>query len=389
MEINLSKYSSIFWNLFLLGLFGFTIYFLIRYGQYGVDIKLHNLYLEEYLDRGFFPIPPGYYFLIYLLDLLFRIKYPFVLSSLLVLTFFIWWKYRIMLAWLSDGQKQKINSNHLLALALVFIGPIVLPAVDREFWYFGKFSPTVWHNSTLIAVLPFSLILFSKTILWWENRAQRFPWAILGLGLLILAIKPSFLFCFVPLFPLFSALYFSPKGKPFAYSCLVSFFLLAGIGFEKILVYNWDPIILEDYSEEELPKIAIQPFKVWLHYAFEPFWDFFSSFSLSILFLLLWGKKAFQNKKFTFSFFLLLLALLIYFLFAETGFRQWHANFFWQIPITLLIHQALMLSFVIEQKESNQRQASWKTRLFFLLFSLNLICGIAYWLRIFTDRIIS
>ncbi|NVJ86794.1 MAG: hypothetical protein HWE15_10850 [Algoriphagus sp.] len=389
MKSSLYKISLVLWNLIIALIAGFTIYFLIRYGRYGVDIKTHNFFLEEYLENGFFPIPPGYYALIYLLDLLVRIKYPFVVSSLLTLTFFIWWKYTIVFKWLQEEGVKEHREALGLSLALIFFGPLVFPPVEGDFWYLGKFTPSIWHNSTLIAVFPFSLILFRKTMDWWKNYELKFPWNILGLSFAIILIKPSFLFCYIPLFPLFSGYYHGFRSRFFGYSIGISVGLLAVIWLEKILIYNWDPMVLDYFQKNEIPQIQIRPLKVWLHYAFEPFWDFFSSFSLTVLFLIFWGRKAFQNQTFVFSFALLVFAILIYLLLAETGFREWHANFYWQIPITYLIHLIIMVVWVYQERQKDFQTSKWKFSLFYVVFSLHVLSGVAYWARIFSERIIS
>ncbi|MDX5338993.1 MAG: hypothetical protein LPK25_08200 [Cyclobacteriaceae bacterium] len=383
-------FRNISWVFPLLGgVIAFTLYFLIKYIPYGVDIKIHNFYLVEYLEKGHFPIPPGYYALIYLVDLFFRFKYPFVLSSILILTFFLLWKFSILRNWISSKPGLPRGWGDLLALGLMFFGPWVAPWIETDFWYLGKFTPTIWHNSTLIVSLPFSLLLFRETLDWWENETKSSLWKILLFGLLILLIKPSFLFCFVPLFPWFTGKLKGFSSLAFRFSLGIALGLLIGIAAEKFLIYSWDPMVVEEYPLAEQPQIQIRPFKVWLHYAFEPVWDFISSFMLSITFLILWGKSPFSRASFSFSFSLLILSLILFLTLSESGFREWHANFYWQIPIALLIHCWAMLDFVLDFQGEKGKKLHWKTKVFGIIFGLHVLFGLAYWGRFFVERIIS
>lgn len=376
-------------ELLLGGVIAFTLYFLIKFIPYGVDIKIHNFYLVEYLEKGHFPIPPGYYVLLYLVDLVLRFKYPFVLSSIVVLTFFLLWKFRILKNWISSKSGISASFSGILALGLMFFGPWIAPWEEQVFWYLGKFTPTIWHNSTLIASIPFSLLLYREAIDWWQNKGDSSLWKMLLFGFLILLIKPSFLFCFIPLFPLFTGKIKGFQSSEFYLSSGLSLLLFLGILVEKHLIYAWDPMIVEEYSLGDQPQIQIRPFKIWLHYSFEPVWDFISSFLLSISFFLLWGKKAFSRPSFSFSFALLIVAMLIFWTFAESGFREWHANFYWQIPIALLIHIWAMLDFVLDFQQGKGQKLHWKTKVFGLIFGIHVLFGLAYWGRFFVDRIIS
>ncbi|WP_268035842.1 hypothetical protein [Algoriphagus sp. PAP.12] len=387
MKIRLASNSGILTGILWVFLVSFTLYFLIKNIPYGVDIKIHNLFLVEYLQKGAFPIPPGYYFLIYLVDFLVHYKYPFVLSSILVLTFFIWWKYQILKNWIKV--ESSFSQPQWLAFIWMFSFPIVIPMIDKDFWYLGKFTPTIWHNSTSIAAFPFALLLFRETILWWDKNSLFRFLKIIALGLAILLIKPSFLFCFIPLFPAFTLGKKGWKSPQFLQAVLFATIMIALIWFEKYLIYSWDPILQEDYRMEDRPRIVVEPFRIWLHYAFEPFWDFISSFLLTIIFLAFWGKEALKNQAFSFSFALLLMGLTLYFMLAETGYREWHANFYWQIPVTLFIHQVLMVLIVRKEFVKTRKKINLQTGLFMLVFFLQILSGLAYWIRIFVDRTIS
>ena len=92
---------------------------------------------------------------------------------------------------------------------------------------------------------------------------------------------------------------------------------------------------------------------------------------------------------FSFSIWTLLLAILIYFLFAETGYREYHGNFYWQIPVALYLHNLSMLLIVLKEYQEKNEKSPFRFKIFASIFSIQVVFGFAYWLRIFFERIIS
>ncbi|TXE08810.1 hypothetical protein [Algoriphagus aquimarinus] len=371
------------YDLLIVGLYSFTITFMIMNFKHLVDIKIHNFILIDYLDAGSFPIPPGYYGLIYLVDLVARFRHPFVLSSILVLTLFLWWKYRIVFNFFKTQIDLTNTKLFLLSISVIFLGPIYLPGIDEGLWYLGKFTPTIWHNSTTIAVFPFSILLCFQTLQWSEDQSPNRIYKIIAMGLVLLLIKPSFLFCFVPALPV----YIFIKERRFSpmlwKSILIMLIFIALILLEKHLIFTWDPIREKLYDPDEISQIIISPFKIWLHYSHQPILDLLSSIPLLICFLLLWRKTAFEDSMFTFTFILLMFSFIVYFLFSETGFRQYHANFYWQIPIALFLNYMSILSIILKDYRSQSNLFTFNTKFLVAVYLLQVVFGFAYWVRIF------
>ncbi|WP_144604469.1 hypothetical protein [Algoriphagus algorifonticola] len=388
MRLWLKKNLWVF-DILMMGLILATLTFMIKFVPYGVDIKIHNFFLIEYLENGYFPIPPGYYFLLYLLDLLISYKFQFLVSSILLMTGFLWWKFRITVKWIFESSSLGIQTSYLLAFLFFFLGPIVIPSIDREYWYLGKFSQIIWHNSTIIAAFPFCLLLVKQTLSWWENYSNRAFLNICLLVVTILLIKPSFLFCYLPVFLCYTFYLLRRPSQPFILAVCLSVFSLLLIWIEKILIFQWDPMVVNYYSQEDIPRVVLEPFKIWFHYSNEPFYDLLSSIPLTLCFLIFWRRKAFENRFFSFSFWTLLLAILIYFLLAETGYREYHGNFYWQIPVALYLHNLSMLLIVLKEHQEKNEKSPFRIKIFASIFSIQVVFGFAYWLRIFFERIIS
>ncbi|OOG74571.1 hypothetical protein B0E43_11260 [Algoriphagus sp. A40] len=371
------------------GLYLVTLLHLITtYGA--LDIKDHNQLLREYLAAGSFPIPPGYYFLIFLVDLVVRVKYTFVASSAIVLTVFQWWKFKLVYSSI-ERQGFGLEPRFLfpMAFSFLFLSPIYLPMIDGEFWYLGKFTQTIWHNSTLICVFPFCILLVWKTFDWFRSGKLKDLGGMFLLGFVIVLIKPSFLFCYIPALPIFIFIRDRGFSKELFQAIGLVLVLFVALLVEKHLIFTWDPVLDSLYTPQEKSQVVINPLRVWLKFSHEPVFDFLSSFPLIIAFLILWRKRAFESTLFAFSLLLLFFALVVYLLLAETGFREFHGNFYWQIPIALFLCHLAIVHTVLGQFLNGEKKMQAKYYAILSIYLIQVALGICYWLRIFTGFTLS
>ncbi len=352
----------------------------------GSDIRGHNSLLTTYLSAGYFPIPPLYYWLVYLVDMVVRVKYEFVASSAIVVTFFQWWKYKLIYVSIDrEIAGLKPLAIFLLTLSFLFLSPIYIPAIDGDFWYLGKFTQTIWHSSTLICSFPFCILLVWKTLDWLKWHKSVDLWKIFFLSLLIILTKPSFLFCYIPALPVFVFLQNYKVSRQLGEVIALVGLLFSLLLIEKYLIFSWDPVLDKLYTPSEKSQVVFNPFKVWLNFTQEPIFDILTSFPLLFAVLIIWRKKVFESLLFSFSLVLLFFALLVFFLLAESGFREFHGNFYWQIPIALFLCNLSIVYFVLGQFRSEKRKMSCKFMVIALVYFLQAILGLGFWLRILID----
>jgi hypothetical protein len=382
-SVNLKK--DVIFDLIIFSIYSFTLFvFLVKFD--GSDIKGHNNLLSSYLSEGYFPIPPLYYGLVYLVDIFIRVKYEFVISSIIVVSFFQWWKYRLVYASLKRRNLGfRPFTLFFLSLSFLFLSPIYIPVIDGDLWYLGKFTQTIWHSSTLICSFPFCILLVWKSLDWikWNRRIDL--WKILFLSFLIILIKPSFLFCYIPALPVFIYFQNFKITRQVGEAIAICFFLFGLLLVEKYLVFNWDPVLDVLYSESEKSRVVLNPLKVWLHFTKEPIFDFITSFPLLFAAIVIWRTKLFENRMFSFSLLLLFFAMLVFFLLAESGFREFHANFYWQIPIALFLCNLSIVYFVLEQFYLEKGTFSTKFIIMIFIYLLQTALGFGFWLRILID----
>jgi hypothetical protein len=77
----------------------------------------------------------------------------------------------------------------------------------------SSLSPNFFHNGTLILSLPPSLYLLNQSILFLRDEDPKRKGRMILAGFMILLIKPSFLFCWIPVLPVFVLLFHGTSKK--------------------------------------------------------------------------------------------------------------------------------------------------------------------------------
>ena len=364
-------------SLALLLMVYFVFYvWIILYDGVASDINQHNQILYTAIQERKFIIPPLYYYSVWFFGHLLFYHPSFKFGALVVLLFSLVSKYLLSIDFLSGTNP--ILSVHkklypLLGLSLLFFFPLIDPFWEGMYWYLGKFTPNIWHNSTSIVVLPFCLILYKLAKNWLENSGQGSLNGLFLVALLILLTKPSFLFVFIPTFPIAWILYHKKVDRSFWKTVGFSGFFFVCILLEKSLIYQENSFSTFVYSNSMDAKVGIKPFFVFLSLSQSIGWDLVSSFFFLLVACgLIWNELK-TNPEFWWLLFLLLVGLIIYFVFVENGNRILDGNFYWQIPICLYLFNLFIINTLL-----NSKTTILKKRIIWTSYSLHVISGIAY-----------
>jgi len=219
----------------------------------------------------------------------------------------------------------------VLALALACFA-FSLPAGTL---YLGQIPPGIWHNSTTVLLLPLALGLFWASSRYLERpRVRGLVW-ILALVVLNVAVKPSYVFVFVVAFPL-AALARHRLGAPFRGAVAAVAFAGGVLALDWVLVLrDAKPLVVEG-GQLFLPAdpgpggVELAPFAVWRALSAAPALSFLASYAFPLAFLALYRKKALRLPLQRESLLASLVALALFVLVAERGFRRLHGNFLWQ-----------------------------------------------------------
>lgn len=357
------------------------IFFLIIRRGIFTDIQLHIEILRFHLSNGAFPVPPLYYLTVYLFARMVPL-FNFETASMFVLASACLWKYSLTVNYLNSGKVQ-MSIVPVACLILMFFNPLVLPFSGGNY-YLGKFSSNIWHNSTTIFVFPFSIWLFIESGKFITNYSKKRQISIILIAsFLTILSKPSILFPFVIAFPL-SCLIFKKNWRQVAIAIAISALVIFLLFLEKYILYNLNP--LDSYYKNEHSEVVLAPFKVWLNWTNHPLVDILVSFAFLVIYSLARYRVLIKNREFVYSVFLLIGSIAIFFLLAEAGPRLYHGNFFWQVPISVFIIHMVVLKDLLSAypilKINKSSKKKWLQFLFYFLFSIHCLSGIAYVIRL-------
>lgn len=270
----------------------------------------------------------------------------------------------------------------ILGTILFFLFAIPYRYLGGEpFYYLGSFVPTVWHNSTIIASIPFSILLFWLSSKELDNPSpQRVIWISL-LAFIIICIKPSYIFVYSVGFPL---LFFFRYGLKVRYWVHYVPVALSGL----FILLQWWLLFKLNTSSWDKSSIDFTPFKYWNSISTVSKLPLALSASVlaPILALFVIDTKKHITKVYATIVFAASAAL--YLMVCEDGDRFSSANFYWQIvPATYLLFLVSLPSLI--SGYLNFSIASSTKKFFIVITSLlflgHLMAGVYYIKYIFDN----
>ena len=350
-----------------------SIWFNYIYSNVATDLQAHVKILTSHLSEGLFPVPPAYYFLIYILN---QVLQDFGKSTVVLLSLSMVAKYIASIRISNLFKVSKLLAIFILICVLIF-APISFN-VDSHFSV-GKIGSNVWHNSTTLLLMPFALLLFYESFMFLEeaNFSKRKVLVICLLILVNALIKPSFLFAFVPAFFIIVIFFYRNDRKKVMISTTLCFYATLCVVAEYLYIYIYNLNINSDGG------ISLSFIYIWRLYSNTILLDIVTGLSLPITVFVLFYKKVISKRIYLYSVLLFIMALLIYLFVQESGSRATHANFGWQVIICnyilFLVSTCIGLEHVEEKGINNK-----KSLLFFIIFILHFISGILYLVKIAT-----
>lgn len=356
----------------------------------GTDIQAHLGFVRDYIEGKVAQLPSNFLFYAIIFAFSFiSTKTIFLLPlTAVILTASIFLKYYIVKQYLI---KQSVANHNLktfkrfsiIAAMLIFTFSLPVGIFLAPNFYLGYFPPNVWHNSTTIFTMPFALLLFIVSIRQLENfKSQRNFW-ILVLILINAFSKPSYLFVFLPVYIAFNVYYSGFSKKMFINMWPI---LVCGLAiiFQYYQIYHSS----EFYQSKSMGDgVALYPLYFYrehlimgVHPVIQMIIFFLGSFIFPIVYILRNPKSLYQSKTLQFAFWSLLPALLIFYLFIETGSRTTHANFIWQVVMCNFILFFACLAELMKLMEKNDFQYK-KFLPEISAFSLHFVMGFLYFAK--------
>ncbi|MFL5763737.1 MAG: hypothetical protein ACJ77K_07315 [Bacteroidia bacterium] len=305
------------------------------------DIPIHNEFVHEvHLGEKTLPVHFLYFLILLLPELLFKSIKAVNIFSVIILSVCVLFKYRVVRNIFSE--ELSIDAPGKRVPDFVLLMPLLLMICENLIYkpsatmFLGYLPVNTWHNSTTIFLMPFALLLFYRSYQYVLNPGKKLLIEILVLVCLNLVIKPSFLLCFVPVFPLFALLSSGWSKRTFA-SGAISLLAIAGLYLQTVI---------GKYSGSTDVNARIAPFNVWAHWGMNIPLAFICSVFFPLLFLVFYPGLLKKERLLKYSWMLFLTGTVIFILLSESGVREYDGNFAWQVIIcNFMLFLATALAF--------------------------------------------
>ncbi|GEC79055.1 hypothetical protein [Flavobacterium aquatile] len=371
-----------------IGYFDVIVFIILIYLFYNftftiqTDIQLHAQFIKDYAyGNKPFQVNFLYYFAVYFLTFFSSKSSALLVMSVYVLTSATFAKYYIVKRiFLKNIPNVSIKTATISSFLLLFCFSLPVLYFVLDYFYLLNFPPNVWHNSTTIFVMPFVLLLF-----WISNKQLDSPsknnlYIICLLIILNALIKPSFLFVYLPIYPLLLLKTYTFFKKVFWINLIPIFIACLLIFGEYYLIY----LGKNNTQESSVTVDFFYFYKNWSK-GFNVILALFIALLSSLLFpiiTIIKNKQLLHNKMIQFSALAVLLSIIISISVRETGVRENDGNFLWQtfMCVFLLFFSCLYQLMILINKSNN----NWKKYLpELIIFGIHFISGIAYLLNIF------
>ena len=241
--------------------------------------------------------------------------------------------------------------------------------------YYGYYVPNVWHNSTIICMMPFAIVSFFLSVRQFDQYDGKRNGLITLFVVLGALVKPSFFFLYVVAYPICMFVRYR-FDKPFFYSLLP---ILAGILcvlYEYMTIYCYDVPDGDGVSVDVMHVFSLEFLKS--HYLY-----FLISMALPILFVILFKKDVRKDIEFWFVFIMLVVGLGISWCCSETGPRADHGNFGWQVITAMWFVYYYMLKKAMKRARNIVLGKTSRriNNTFLMLFGLHVLMGCFYLMK--------
>ena len=309
----------------MVGMFAY-IMFVIKWNS---DLPAHAHIAQQMLEEHrLFSTNFLMYFLINLLTFFTGAKYPMRAVLVLLLAAANTAKYAIVREAFREWTSSKTAKLASFSMLFVYIIPLmyflkplgIFLSADNMYW--GYYVPNVWHNSTILCMMPFAIacyLLSVKQFKQYTDRRNKYISLFLVLSVLV---KPSFFFVYVIAYPIIMLSQYG-LSKTFSKSLLP---LLAGgicLVYEYVTIYYSG---VNDGSSVVIDIAQLFTLDLWQSHILY----LVVSLSLPLLFLCLYGRTIVRDPEFWFVLIMLVCGLGIMWCCRETGPRATHGNFGWQ-----------------------------------------------------------
>ena len=315
--------------LMLVGLFCLFFFVFLRIAFYcSSDIHAHALFATLRIEDGH--MFSGNFLLYFLLNVVSGFSSDVgkvMVADCFLLAMAVVLKYIIISRYFTNNYGAVFSGLLSFSLLFVYIIPLVMPG---EYYlgyrplrfYLNYFVPNVWHNSTIIFSMPFAILTYMYSLKLLTQFSMKDCLKVSLVSVICVMIKPSFFFAFsCPYTLLVLWKYYHEKQKLLA--LLVPVFLcIVGVVYQYMTIYDTSDGSSVIFSLNRMFSVDYWKLR-WPYYI--------SSFVFPAIYPILNYRKCIHDVEFILVYSMLMISILIWLLFEETGLRAGHGNLGWQI----------------------------------------------------------
>lgn len=346
--------------------FSFGLYFilLIVFRVEQPDLDDHIVISENMFKDWRVPAHPLFYSLIQLLSFFSKNHDLEVFAAFLVFSLTQFAKILISKRLIEEVFNYTLDLFGFLVLVMAQL--VISFSVFEKYFIINQICPNFFHNGTLQLSIPFVLLLLLEAWRFAKGDEKYSIKKMLLYGLLVALSKPSFLFCFIPVFPAY-ILYVNGIGRK----------LLASLQVSTLFTFI---IMGQSFYLRMNPHSYLTSFKI----AFLPFFQFGSL--QSHMSMMVYGlfipiiafclkPQYFQDRFVQFLLVMLVLSFAISFSFVDVLNGVYYSNMTWQTSVIMYLLLAFGLGCIFKPGVNG---LTWKQLVFSIAVLANAVYSLIY-----------
>lgn len=368
----------------------YSVFFFLFYnqvyrplGKYPSDLNQHI----GFIDHINLIAHPLWHYIVRIIADLFQISFQhaaILFTPLLVVSIFIIIN-KILEFTLKNESRTTTTKQYTLlffSLALLISSAIYLPFFNK-YIYLGQSACGVWHNVTLLMVKPLAFLSMFFTVLYIQTKEIKY--FTLGILLTTTSIfaKPNFIIMFLPSLYLFILYYIykqkdTPLKKSYNIKTIFDTYRYVFIYLFIITLISIGILISQFLTAfgENNPgnsKVIFDFLGVWSLYTPNIIVSILLTFMFPFFVFIFINHK--KSDMYVLSIIMLVVSMVIYSCFAESGSRYDHGNFAWTVHIA---YHIFFVFSIVEFLKGYDTFSYWKKYLLSITLSLHIISGLFY-----------
>ncbi len=342
----------------------------------GLDMHVHGRILLEGMTDGTVPWYTIFYGLLYVVTLGQATDYEDLrLPAVVILSIFMGAKAAATL-WVLGRARARLGIALLATLFALVVVPLRLSSATEL--YLGKISPTIWHNSTTVMLMPVSLVLFVVAVDVLSRKTARWH-ATAGLaGLLVfdLLVKPNFGLVFLPVFGIYvGVLAVQRRRQAGWWRPLARYSWLAGAGI-AVLAGQY----LGTYANGSVNYTnAFDPLAVWRIFTGHIALAVFESLLLPVIATVFLWRGSRDRTSLVLAWCCTLLGVAVFALLSEinlaTGQTLHHGNWSWGMQVSMFVLVVMLVREWLQQRRTLHLEAKLIVG---VLAAVQFVTGVVY-----------